>query len=409
MHRFQQADRPASRDRRAAPRHVAGKAARADQERGALQVQRAILELRAGRDVQIIGRDGRLTVAALDAIDPTRLQDGCVAGAPVELLLSAERAAALDQPVSSEAVLARLPPAVPPPSDHFTAGHAAWRLAGIDTPGEPLDDDEQLVLGERHDDASAAALELARQARLQPALVLRHASVLGERSERVDVTAADVQAYSERRGRFLDRTGSARVQLAGASDATFVAFRERFGDAEHAAIFIGSPDTDEAVTVRLHSACFTGDLFGSLRCDCGEQLKGAVQRLLDDGGGVILYLDQEGRGIGLGNKLRAYRLQAAGMDTIDADRQLGFGADGRDFTAARAMLTALGIDRVRLLTNNPAKVAALDAEGLQVVERLPLSGSINPHNAQYLATKRDRGGHLPSVTAGGTREPDSHG
>jgi len=409
MHRIQRAERPIPEGRSAGLDLPATPHTPAEQARGALQVQRALLELRAGRDVRIVGHDGQLTIAALDAIDPARLHDGCVAGSAVELLLSAQRAEALGQPVATAAAQARLAPAVPPPGHHPAAGRAAWRLAGIDAPSEPLGSGERVTLSERGDDAAAAALELARQARLQPALVVRHASVIGERSERIDVAADDVLAYPHLRGSLLERTGSARVALAGVPDAAFVAFRERFGDAEHAAVLIGSPDTREPVTVRLHSACFTGDLFGSLRCDCGEQLEGAVQRLLADGGGVILYLDQEGRGIGLGNKLRAYGLQAAGMDTIDADRQLGFGADGRDFTAARAMLSDLGISRVRLLTNNPAKVAALHADGLQVVERLPLSGSINPHNAQYLATKRDRAGHLPSVTAGDTLEPDPHG
>jgi GTP cyclohydrolase II len=146
--------------------------------------------------------------------------------------------------------------------------------------------------------------------------------------------------------------------------------------------------------VRLHSECLTGDVFGSLKCDCGPQLKEALRIIGDSGGGVLLYLRQEGRGIGLANKIRAYALQDRGLDTVDANRRLGFADDERDYGHAAAMLRALGIERIRLLTNNPAKVAGLEAAGIAVAERVAHQMPANPHNADYLATKRKRSGHL---------------
>jgi GTP cyclohydrolase II len=146
--------------------------------------------------------------------------------------------------------------------------------------------------------------------------------------------------------------------------------------------------------VRLHSECLTGDVFGSLKCDCGPQLKDALRIIGEAGGGILLYLRQEGRGIGIANKIRAYALQDRGLDTVDANRRLGFADDERDYADAAAMLKALGADRVRLLTNNPTKAAGLEAAGVTVVERVAHHMPVNPHNADYLATKRDRSGHL---------------
>ena len=150
--------------------------------------------------------------------------------------------------------------------------------------------------------------------------------------------------------------------------------------------------------MRLHSECLTGDLLGSLRCDCGPQLGGALTAMAEEAGkggwGVLLYLRQEGRGIGLVNKLRAYRLQDQGFDTLEANRRLGFPAEARDFPVAARMLELLGVPAVRLMTNTPAKVAALEAAGVTVAERVPHSLPANPHNVRYLATKRDGAGHL---------------
>ena len=156
----------------------------------------------------------------------------------------------------------------------------------------------------------------------------------------------------------------------------------------------GRPDLARPVPVRLHSACLTGDLFGSLKCDCGPQLHAALATMRGTGWGILLYLRQEGRGIGLVNKLRAYQLQDQGFDTVDANTRLGFAVDARDFGVAAAMLRLIGQRRIRLMTNNPAKVEALREVGVEVIERVPHQLPPNPHNERYLATKRDRTGHL---------------
>jgi GTP cyclohydrolase II len=183
------------------------------------------------------------------------------------------------------------------------------------------------------------------------------------------------------------------VPLEAAEDARFICFREATGVLEHIAIVIGHrAKWPDPVPVRLHSACLTGDLFGSLRCDCGEQLRGSL-RVFAKRGGVLLYLAQEGRGIGLGNKLRAYCLQQEGLDTMDADGTLGFGADERRYDAAVAILRYLGIERIQLLTNNPDKVRAVREGGIAVLEREPLYGQLNRHNVQYVTAKVHRAGH----------------
>ena len=173
------------------------------------------------------------------------------------------------------------------------------------------------------------------------------------------------------------------------------------GSREHLAVVIGEPEAADGIPVRLHSACLTGDVFGSLRCDCGEQLRQSVAALSALGGGVLLYLGQEGRGIGLANKLRAYALQDGGRDTIDADLQLGFEPDERRYTVASAMLLAMGYPRIRLMTNNPDKIEALQRTGITIVERLPLLALVTPQNQRYMDAKRTRARHLLDPIADG--------
>ena len=184
------------------------------------------------------------------------------------------------------------------------------------------------------------------------------------------------------------------VPLEEAENARFILFREAHGLQDHVAILIGNRDEwPDPVPVRLHSACLTGDLFGSLRCDCGEQLRGSLRYFAESGGGVLLYLAQEGRGIGLGNKFRAYTLQEGGLDTVDADHALGFGADERRYDVAVEMLRQLDIGRVRLLTNNPEKMRAVRDGGILVLDRQPLHGTLNRHNLPYVRAKVQRAGH----------------
>ncbi|HUC08832.1 MAG TPA: GTP cyclohydrolase II [Stellaceae bacterium] len=243
-----------------------------------------------------------------------------------------------------------------------------------------------------------AAVTLAKLAALLPAaLVVRvggaEAALLARRGDLVGIEAAAVfRRHAEDAA--LTRVAEARVPLADAENARLIAFRPGDGGGEHLAIVIGAPDPSAPILVRLHSECFTGDLLASLRCDCGDQLRGAIAAIAGDGGGVLLYLAQEGRGIGLVNKLRAYQLQDAGFDTLDANEQLGFDADERVYVPAAEMLRQLGFGTIRLLTNNPEKVAALERYGIRVVERVPHIFPSNGHNERYLRTKAVRSGHL---------------
>ena len=248
-------------------------------------------------------------------------------------------------------------------------------------------------------DCCLAAVRLTKLARLLPAALVAPLNMsdatawaLGHRL--LPVNAAEIIDYDLRAARSLKPVSQARVPLAGAENARIVAYRPSDGGIEHLAIVIGDPKPGAAVLVRLHSECFTGDLLGSLRCDCGDQLRGAIAAIAQAGSGVLIYLAQEGRGIGLVNKLRAYQLQDDGLDTIDANEQLGFDADERVYLPAAQILRDLGFTRVRLLTNNPAKVAALAACGLEVVERVPHAFPATTHSEKYLETKATRSGHL---------------
>jgi GTP cyclohydrolase II len=230
-----------------------------------------------------------------------------------------------------------------------------------------------------------AGLSLARLAGLLPALWL----VDADSNVRLDVT--DIVAATGTRVAAI--VARAKLPLDDLPPSQMVAFRDPASGEEHVALVIGAFGGQPPL-IRLHSECLTGDVFGSLKCDCGPQLKEALRILGEAGGGVLLYLRQEGRGIGLANKLRAYALQDRGLDTVDANRRLGFADDERNYGMAAAMLRALGIDKVRLLTNNPSKMGGLEQEGIEVVERVAHHMPTNPHNADYLATKRKRSGHL---------------
>ncbi len=240
--------------------------------------------------------------------------------------------------------------------------------------------------------AAAVALELARLAGILPAFLVGPA----EAGEAVAVAPADLAAWAS--PAHLVIATRARLPLAACDTAEIVAFRAADDLREHVALIIGQQQGDAAPLVRLHSECLTGDVLGSLKCDCGPQLDAALAAMAAQaragGWGVLLYLRQEGRGIGLVNKLRAYQLQDQGFDTVDANTRLGLPVEARDFPVAARMLDLLGVSRLRLLTNNPAKVSALAAAGVTVIERVAHALPANPHNARYLATKRDRAGHL---------------
>jgi GTP cyclohydrolase II len=240
---------------------------------------------------------------------------------------------------------------------------------------------------------AAAALNLAKHARLLPAVLVVATLPPPIEEEVLRVCVSQLDRVVRQGALELERVSEARVPLASHEHCRLVLFRDGSDASEHIAVIIGSPDP-EAARVRLHSACLTGDLLGSLRCDCGDQLRGAVAQLAAAGGGVLLYLAQEGRGIGLANKLRAYELQDTGLDTIEADRHLGFRADERSYVAAASMLRQLGMTRIHLLTNNLEKIDALQKAGIEVVAGERLLGAVNRHNVRYIRAKRERAGHL---------------
>ena len=342
----------------------------------------AIAALRAGRPVRIDGPEPRVIVAVETATpEILKLLDADGTG---RLLISGERAVALA--LANERDAAN-------PHDPVLVEGTGWldpkAALAIADPGRDLD---RGPIGPLHPlpmdcaKSARAALELARSAGLLPALWLLH-----DQPAAAEVSAEDVERM--RTAPQVELVARAKLPLDGMPDTQIVAFRGADDGQEHVALVVGAFGGQPPL-VRLHSECLTGDVFGSLKCDCGPQLKEALRIIGDAGGGVLLYLRQEGRGIGLANKLRAYALQDRGLDTVDANRRLGFGDDERDYAHAAAMLKALGIDGVRLLTNNPNKVAGLNAAGIEVVERVAHHMPANPHNADYLATKRKKSGHL---------------
>jgi GTP cyclohydrolase II len=240
---------------------------------------------------------------------------------------------------------------------------------------------------------AVAAVELAKLAQRLPALVV--ADVTTNAANTGTLMRVGSDAVLQFRRMAIDSlavAAEADVPLNGGVSARFVIFRDAIGGSS-TAVIVGEPDKTQPVPLRLHSACLTGDVFGSRRCDCGDQLRLSLTRLDDEGGGVILYLEQEGRGLGLTNKMRAYALQDEGLDTLDANTMLGFDDDERDYGIAVRMLQILGCTRVKLMTNNPAKLDWLTKAGIEVCGRIPLHGPVNADNRRYLTAKATRAGH----------------
>jgi GTP cyclohydrolase II len=370
-------------------------------------VERALAELRRGGIVVLRDDDGAggLVIAA-EACGPHALQrlQGLAQEAPV-LVTTRRRAEAIGMEIpphiaggmgeTNKPITLDLPEGVPAdvilqPHETEEAGrHAALRYLS-----RPVASHAPRI--------AETAIELAKLARLLPAVVLGPLTRDANNKRRdwardqdlVYVDAVDVLAYEENSSRNLQQVAQAHVPLEGAENARILAWRPSDGGKEHLAIVVGEIDPTEPVLIRLHSECFTGDLLGSLRCDCGVQLRGSIAEIAKQGSGVLLYLAQEGRGIGLVNKLRAYELQDEGFDTIDANEQLGFDADERIYAPAATMLSRMGIKRVRLMTNNPQKISQLERYGIEVAERVAHSFPANGHNENYLRTKAERAGHL---------------
>jgi len=354
-------------------------------------VHRAAAELKRGTPVLLRG-ESPLVLLPAETAGARGLREfaALAAAAPVLLLAPARAAAVLHRPVvpAVPALALRTSPALLDP--------AALRSMADPTAEQMLP--EEATLAGECPDAAPAALALTKLARLLPAVLAAparpDAAALAQAMHLLSVPALDVLAYPATMAADLARVAEARVPLDGAPDARVVAFRAPDSGIEHLAILVGRPTEAAAPLARIHSECFTGDLLGSLRCDCGAQLRGAIRRMGEEGAGVLLYLAQEGRGIGLVNKLRAYAMQDRGLDTFDANRALGWGVDERNFLVAATMLSELGIHSVRLLTNNPDKVTALAACGVDVVRRESHAFAPNGVNDHYLATKAERFGHL---------------
>ncbi len=339
---------------------------------------RAIDALRRGWPVTV-GSLHLLPVETADAVRLSEFDPDCRA----DILLAGSRAATLK--LTNQRAAADIESAV-------VVARAPWiDLAGARALADPATDLANPLQGpfraiESADPASArAALDLARLTGILPAFF-----VSADARTDAETTPAAVAVYDNPER--LAIVARARLPVAASEMAEIVAFRSPETISEHVALILGTSDGTPPL-VRLHSECLTGDVLGSLKCDCGPQLQVALTEIVDSGWGILLYLRQEGRGIGLINKLRAYELQDQGFDTVDANLRLGFAIDARDFGVAARMLKLLGQDKVRLLTNNPAKVAGLESSGVTVVERVAHHMSANPHNERYLATKRDRTGH----------------
>ncbi|MDE2333693.1 MAG: GTP cyclohydrolase II [Rhodospirillales bacterium] len=345
-------------------------------------VHRAVAELRRGAPVVLAGAERWLLVAAETASPAGIAEFEALAPAPLLLLEPARAAALLHRPFE------------PAPQALALSGPTPGLLRALADPTRDMPRPAEPARAVAAPVDAGAALTLAKLARLLPAVVAGRLTAEADTAALLSVGAADILAYPASEAAALTRVAEAPVPLAGARDARLVAFRAPDAGVEHLAIVVGDPASQPAPLVRLHSECFTGDLLGSLRCDCGDQLRGAIARIGAEAHGIVLYLAQEGRGIGLVNKLRAYALQDRGLDTLDANRALGWGADERSFLIAATMLRELGITRLRLLTNNPAKVEALAACGIEVVAREKIVIPANGINDAYLAAKAARFGHL---------------
>jgi len=349
-------------------------------ERRLARVAEAAEAFRHGRPVAIASGAARLAALAMETADDAAIKAMAGQG---HLLLTHARAGTLKIRLYTEGAVA-----VP-----LKGGESADQLRAIADPTADLASPLKGPFAAGRDkltDGHLAAVKLAKLAGLLPAVLVWP----GAKAEMPEVPAAEILSYDDDSVAALKLVARARVPLEGAEHTELAAFRPGDGGPEHYAIIINAPAPHQPVLTRLHSECFTGDLLGSLKCDCGAQLRGAIEVISQSGGGVLLYLAQEGRGIGLINKLRAYRLQDQGFDTIEANERLGFDADERLYGVAARMLGLLGYDSVRLLTNNPDKVAALEAAGVQVIERVPHAFPDNEHNRAYLRTKAEKAGHL---------------
>jgi GTP cyclohydrolase II len=344
-------------------------------------VQRGIAEFQAGRPVIVAAAGERIVASPVDGLTETTwsaFKALCAPAAP-RLVITKNRARVLGLDVAGPVLIAVA-------ADDTCS--VIWSLAA------GLHPDRRGAAG-MAGAASARAIDLAKLAQRFPALLVAEAEAVAP-ALLAQMIAVDADALARVNDRILDTlefASEARIPLPDGAAARFCVFRDAVGSSP-VAIILGEPDFSKPVNVRVHSACLTGDVFGSRRCDCGAQLRLAMTQLSESGGGIVLYLEQEGRGLGLANKMRAYMLQDSGLDTMDANMMLGFDDDERNYGVAARMLKMIGVSRVQLLTNNPGKLEALSDGGVEVCARIALHTEINPENRRYLATKAARAGHL---------------
>jgi GTP cyclohydrolase II len=351
----------------------------------AIHCERAAAELRAGRPVVIVHGPQRSAVIALDSATAASFNAFAQAADQKHyLFLTRPRAQTLG--IAAEHGI-RIPLA----DRAFDSLPALAYLRDATPPQGPFAE------GDARD---AAAVELARLGLLLPAMVAVELPASGSPFEQcMHLDTADLANGAAQAGQDYELVTRSPVPLRDVGMTEFAVFRGGVAQRDQVAVIVGSPDMGGIVPVRVHSSCLTGDLFGSLKCDCGDQLRRGLRTLKELGGGILLYLDQEGRGTGIAAKMRAYGYQHEGLDTIDADAQLGFGPDERRYASAAAMLRGLGVQRIQLLTNNPTKVQHLRNAGLEVVGCVAVTGEITAENEQYLRTKAERAGHQLDVDA----------
>ncbi|SMX23272.1 GTP cyclohydrolase II [Boseongicola aestuarii] len=348
------------------------------------RIARARTDLRLGLPVVLRSKDAAALVLAAEGLSNDRLSAARTLG-PATLAITTRRAETL-RARAYDGDIARVK--VPETADAAWVRHVA----------DPKDDLSSPMKGPftsiRDGDADLhrLAVRLVKSAWLLPAAIVVPLSEDAPPDLTLLPTEDTAAALSAPIAHKEVVTG--RVPIAVSEQGRVHVFRPTDGSEEHIACEIGRPARDKPVLARLHSACFTGDVLGSLKCDCGAQLQAALRQMGEEGAGVLLYLNQEGRGIGLANKMRAYALQDQGFDTVEANHRLGFEDDERDFRTGADILKRLGFGAVRLLTNNPAKVAMMQAQGIDVVERVPLSVGLNPLNKKYLDVKAKKSGHI---------------
>jgi GTP cyclohydrolase II len=347
--------------------------------KGQTGVNRGVAEFHARRPVLVTGGVETLLALPVEGLDAQRLAEFIALGVPAipRLVVTARRAHAMGIALNAPAVL-QLPAGANAAAILALVADADATYSGEAKPAEA---------------AAAAASELAKLSQGLPAvLVANVAPSFAAKHNIITVDAGDVAQFGNEMIRTLTIASNADVPLDSGRRARFVIFRDAMGSSQ-TAIIVGKPDLSKPVLVRLHSACLTGDVFGSRRCDCGDQLKLAIKRIEDVGGGIVLYLAQEGRGLGLANKMRTYQMQDDGLDTVDANTTLGFDDDERDYGVAARMLQLLDCPRVVLLTNNPHKLEGLAEYGIDISGRMPIEAPVNPDNRRYLTAKAERAGH----------------